>query len=152
MRGRWMAVSVLFLVVVSCNREPAGSLPNTPGIAATVDSTKADAPPVDEVRAGKNARWTGACAAVARKLQAVIATLPSRCEKDAECVCYRGGVDGITDCGGESDSAASERISELTDEFDGLKCDYPVSCAARLCNPGCIDGRCGYRPRKPGAP
>jgi hypothetical protein len=152
MGGRWIAVSVLLLAIAACDREPAPVSPIAPNAAKDVDPAPAIAPPADEVSAGERARWTGACAGVVRKLQAVIATLPSKCEKDAECVCYRGGVERVTDCGGESDSATAERISELTDEFDKLRCDYSVSCAPRLCNSGCADGKCGYRPRDPEIP
>jgi len=149
--GRWIAFPFLFLAVAACNREPVPVSPIAPNAAKDVEPAPAVAPPADEVSARGDTRWTGACAGVVRKLQAVIATLPSKCGKDAECFCYRGGVEGVTGCGGESDSPTASRISELTDEFDRLNCSYSVSCAARTCNAGCVDGTCGYRASAPGA-
>jgi hypothetical protein len=137
-----------FCLVAGCGQPGSGDPPAAaPGPAPAVGPPRADAGPADEVRAGERARWTGECARVVREVRAVLAGLPSPCETDADCVCYPGGIEAVTGCGRESDRETSSRISELTREFDRLRCDWGVDCAPRRCESACVDGKCASRPR-----
>jgi hypothetical protein len=143
------AAALALGVLAGCSQpHGAGDAPfPVPGTAVAPDPVPAATPPADEVRAGDRARWTGDCARVVHEIQSVIAALPSPCEKAGDCVCHPGGIEAVSGCGGESDLAASRRISELTREFERLRCDYGVDCAPRLCESACIDGKCTYQRR-----
>ena len=139
-----IAILVLALAPSSgCSRKSSpepGSAP--PATASHVGGSATGRPTSDELRAGEHAVWTGRCAEIVRKMQAELATLPSPCATDRDCVCYGGGVESVTDCGGVSDRATADRIGALQGEFTVAQCAYGVDCAPSICSTGCRQARC----------
>jgi len=84
------------------------------------------------------------------ELRGVLADLPSACSTDTDCVCYSGGISGLTGCGGVSDSDAASSIRALSEAIEdasgamdaGEQCFSRVSCAPRRCVARCVEGRC----------
>ena len=92
--------------------------------------------------AGCPARLRSECRRTVAGLEREVAKLPSHCTRDSECVCYVGGVAGVTDCGGVSDVATADRIASLNRELRADRCEPSVACAARLCTAHCAAGVC----------
>lgn len=90
-----------------------------------------------------------ACAAIVAQQKQRARALPSPCKTDAECGCYNGGTP-VTHCGGYAARGLAAKLDALTRRYVEGRCSPALNCAPRLCNPGCVRGRCGERPRGSG--
>ncbi len=88
------------------------------------------------------ARTKSECTHVVSELEREVGKLPSKCARDSDCVCYAGGVPGVTNCGGVSDTASAARIGTLNQEFMTARCTPFTACAASLCTAKCAAGVC----------
>ena len=127
MRRAALLAVVTLVATTGCSRDDKNVSPTPPSESAKTTATATTAPgPVASAKQtdGTVATWSGRCAEVVVALQKEVASLPSKCTADADCVCYRGGVGGVTDCGAVSDLATAKRIDALTTEFGEARCSY----------------------------
>ncbi|MCA9594273.1 MAG: hypothetical protein KC776_13210 [Myxococcales bacterium] len=135
---------VLALFAAGCSKSGASSGP--PPSPSPTQAPAPSAAPASTPTAATATATPSACSELEDKLRAELAKLPSPCSADADCTCYVGGVSGVTGCGGISNLSAAKRIGELTQQHHDQKCGGQVSCAARLCQPACVNGSCRRRP------
>jgi hypothetical protein len=83
------------------------------------------------------------CDGIAARWKKALAAGSSACTTDADCDCFNGGVDAAKGCGGVSDRATAASLEKVRDEFVKAQCTEAVQCAAWVCKPRCLEGRCG---------
>jgi hypothetical protein len=81
------------------------------------------------------------CAAITGRFRDALAGATGTCKADAECA-YYNPVIAEAGCGGVTDAAAAKRLGAIEAEFHAAKCQWPHQCAAQVCAPKCVDGRC----------
>jgi hypothetical protein len=137
--------ALVSLVAAGCSTPRPPRTAHSSGRAEPVANATVDAGVAEPSLSIGRARWTGPCATVVSRMRAVITRLPSACASDAACVCYPGGVESVTACGGVSDTEAAAEVARLQAEFRQNRCDYGVNCAPRECRAACVQGRCAER-------
>lgn len=160
-------VCLLALVLGGCSSR-AGSRADTTTIAtptgdaavvAPTDAPDGDPPPADpappeaEPAADAEPPHDPRCDELHAEVVAALATLPSPCTANDDCVCYNGGIQGFTGCGGPSDKATADRIYRVVEGYRELErreifCPHglDMNCSPRMCRAACIDGVCGNAP------
>jgi hypothetical protein len=137
--ARSLAPGALTLpLVAGC---PAGR-DNPPSPVASSSVTPSASGKDNEVRAGDRSVWQGECAAIVLQMQQVLKALPSKCRTNQDCVCYAGGIESVTGCGGVSDRSTADQIFALQQRFNNKRCSYRVDCGPGLCKASCVDGTC----------
>lgn len=140
------ALSLATLCSCNTTRTPA-STPPTQRATHTMNDAVSDAssPDLGSTLTIGDATWSGRCADIVSRMQAVKARLPSACQQDSDCQCYVGGIAGVTGCGGASDADTAAQIARIQAEFRAARCDYGVNCSPRLCDVRCVNQRCVER-------
>lgn len=82
-----------------------------------------------------------ACTALQERFDAVLKAGKAACAKNADCGCYNP-VSRKAGCGGITDKKAAESLAVIEKEFHRAGCDWPLDCAAWVCIPRCVMGRC----------
>lgn len=137
------ALALAALAACNTPRPPVAPPPHQQSTVA-LDASVAPTPDAPTLTVGR-ATWTGRCAEIVARMQTAKARLPSACTRDGDCVCYPGGIESVTGCGGASDGPTAAEITRIQTEFREARCDYGVNCAPRACNAGCVQGRCAER-------
>jgi hypothetical protein len=64
------------------------------------------------------------------------------CSEDKDCACF-DGVDSEVPCGGVIDAKTAQKLAAIEKKMNGpLACTLSHQCAAQICNPGCVSGKC----------
>lgn len=74
----------------------------------------------------------------------MLATATRKCQTNADCVCFRGGVSKKEPCGGITDAKTNQRFEALAKEWVASGCKKEeVMCPAMVCASTCNKGTCG---------
>lgn len=79
------------------------------------------------------------CSELRGRFAAELAKQSGSCSTDADCACH--GAEG-GGCGGVTDAETARRLEPIAKEFHAAGCNYEVQCAAWMCRPKCVSGRC----------
>ncbi|MCU0849607.1 MAG: hypothetical protein MUD12_17135 [Spirochaetes bacterium] len=84
---------------------------------------------------------TGDCGKLASRFDVILEKAGGTCRTAADCGCYNP-VSPNVGCGGVTDRKTVKELSRVETEFHRIKCSWPVDCAAWLCKPACVRGKC----------
>ncbi len=85
---------------------------------------------------------THPCVVAASGFDATLEASDGRCEADADCDCYPGGVTLDAGCGGVTSTETAKELHAVAQRFRAAGCRLTRNCAPRLCEPKCVDGGC----------
>jgi hypothetical protein len=83
----------------------------------------------------------GECGRLQSEIEKEIAKAPGACSAASDCACYPGGTKA-SGCGGIARKETADAIAKLTTQIQAKKCGGDVSCAAWMCVPACVSGKC----------
>src|SRR5688572_22454224 len=81
------------------------------------------------------------CGRLKAELEVEVAKGAGSCTTPSDCACYNGGPKP-TGCGGIARKETADKIALLTTEWRRADCGNEVQCAAWVCAPECVSGKC----------
>jgi hypothetical protein len=81
------------------------------------------------------------CPQIAASFRDALKSAGGACTTAADCACYNPVV-ADAGCGGVTDRATADALADLERRFHAAGCPWPHQCAAWVCNPACVEGRC----------
>lgn len=83
-----------------------------------------------------------ACADIRARFNAEHAKRTDACSANSDCGCFDPVGGPALGCGGVTDSATSKKLDAIEAEFHAASCPWTHQCAASVCAPKCVAGRC----------
>ncbi|HEY8431399.1 MAG TPA: hypothetical protein VIL20_23625 [Sandaracinaceae bacterium] len=127
-------------VVLGCSGSTPAERSNPNVEAQTEPSTEVEAD-VEGEGPSSDTPAARACEDIQQQFRHAMARATGRCSADTDCGCFNPVV-GEAGCGGITDRATADALSEIEHAFHAARCPWPHQCGPWRCEPVCRDGRC----------